>query len=235
MLNPRGVFAFEVQYLGDISRRKILGTFFHEHMVHYSAISADLFLRAHGLRIFDYRRNNIQMGSIVFFATHLENDLFQLSPRFSELITSEREANLDSAGWADEFNRYICENRQLAGEFLETVRRTGGRVAAYGGARSGPSLLIQFGLDQIVDVIFDDHKDKSGRFCPFRGLPVAPTSTLSASEYPYCVVTAYLHIKPILRNLSFINGCLNRKVFQRIFVTRFNVNNLWDFLVNFSN
>jgi 2-polyprenyl-3-methyl-5-hydroxy-6-metoxy-1,4-benzoquinol methylase len=202
MLNPRGVFAFEVQYLGDISRRKILGTFFHEHMIHYSAISAEFFLRAYGLQIFDYQRNNIQMGSIVFFATHLENEMFEVTPRFKDLLKAEREACLDTTGWADDFNGYLDENRNLAGEFLDIVRRTGGSVAAYGGARSGPSLLIQFGLDEIIDVIFDDHKDKVGRFCPFRGLPVKPTSMLSPSEHPYCIVTAYLHIKPILRNLN---------------------------------
>lgn len=202
MLKSNGVFLFEVQYLGDISARKILGTFFHEHMIHYSGIAADRFLSAHGLKIFDFRRNNIQMGSIIFFAAHQDNLDRRPSQQLLDLFEREKALGLDSPKWAEEFNAYIQKNRQLGREFAMSVLSGGHKVAAYGGARSGPSLLIQFGLDQIVDVILDDHKEKVGRFSPFRGLPVLPTSQLSAQNYKYCVVTAYIHIKPILQKLE---------------------------------
>ena len=43
LLDDSGIFCFEVQYLGDIYEKHILGTIFHEHMVHYSLHSAQSF------------------------------------------------------------------------------------------------------------------------------------------------------------------------------------------------
>lgn len=202
MLKDDGIFLFEIQYLGDISKRKILGTFFHEHMIHYSAIAAEHFLRSHGLKIFDYLKNNIQMGSVIFCAAHEKNAARTRSQRFADLVKQEKVLGFDSPMWATAFNAYIQKNRQLAEAFAAQATTAGHKVAAYGGARSGPSLLIQFGIDGIVDVIFDDHKDKVGKYSPFRGLHVLPTAKLSAHDHKYCVVTAYIHIKPILQSLE---------------------------------
>jgi 2-polyprenyl-3-methyl-5-hydroxy-6-metoxy-1,4-benzoquinol methylase len=202
MLKDDGIFLFEIQYLGDISKRKILGTFFHEHMIHYSAIAAEHFLRSHGLKIFDYLKNDIQMGSVIFCAAHEKNAARTRSQRFADLVKQEKVLGFDSPMWATAFNAYIRKNRQLAEAFAAQATAAGHKVAAYGGARSGPSLLIQFGIDRIVDVIFDDHKDKVGKYSPFRGLHVLPTAKLSAHDHKYCVVTAYIHIKPILQSLE---------------------------------
>ena len=68
-LDENGLFCFEVQYLGAIAKKNILGTFFHEHMIHYSLSSADNFISKNGLQIIDYRVNNIQNGSIIFICS----------------------------------------------------------------------------------------------------------------------------------------------------------------------
>ena len=202
MLEDDGVFLFEVQYLGDISRRKILGTFFHEHMIHYSAIAADNFLRAHGLKVFDYLKNNIQMGSIIFCAAHEKNAARTRTQRFNALLAQEKALGFDSTKWAKEFSAYVERNRQRGRNLGEQIEASGDRIAAYGGARSGPSLLIQFQIDRCVDIIFDDHKEKVGKYNPFRALQVLPSAKLSAREYKYCAVAAYIHIKPILQSLD---------------------------------
>ena len=45
ILKKDGIFIFEVQYLKDIIDKKIIGTFFHEHMNHYSVIALDNFFK----------------------------------------------------------------------------------------------------------------------------------------------------------------------------------------------
>ena len=47
ILSKDGHFVFEVQYLGDILEKKILGTFFHEHMHHHSINSLMNFFNLH--------------------------------------------------------------------------------------------------------------------------------------------------------------------------------------------
>ena len=36
LLKPEGVFCFEVQYLISVLDKFLIGTIFHEHMIHYS-------------------------------------------------------------------------------------------------------------------------------------------------------------------------------------------------------
>ena len=47
LLSDDGIFIFEVQYLKDIYKNKILGTFFHEHMYHHSVTSLNKLLINH--------------------------------------------------------------------------------------------------------------------------------------------------------------------------------------------
>jgi hypothetical protein len=62
MLNPEGLFYFEVQYLLDISNKKLLGTIFHEHMIHYSLVAAKNFLEANEFKLVSFEKNSIQRG-----------------------------------------------------------------------------------------------------------------------------------------------------------------------------
>ena len=43
VLDDKGIFIFEVQYLGDVIKKNILGTFFHEHMYQHSITSLNNF------------------------------------------------------------------------------------------------------------------------------------------------------------------------------------------------
>ena len=60
-LTDDGLFCFEVQSLKSISNRKILGTFFHEHMIHYSVLSAKNFLESNDLKIINFGKTIFKM------------------------------------------------------------------------------------------------------------------------------------------------------------------------------
>ena len=65
ILDKDGVFIFECQYLMDIYKNKILGTFFHEHLYHHSVSSLKYFFNLYGMELFDVEKANIQKGSII--------------------------------------------------------------------------------------------------------------------------------------------------------------------------
>ena len=191
-----GLFFFEVQYLGDISEKKIVGTVFHEHMIHYSLTSAKNFLSLHGLKIINYYRNNIQNGSIIFVVVHDDSKqakTLDLNHKLLQLSEWEHDNGITNADWAHSFNDYINDTRRQALGYLN-----GKKVSAYGAARSGPTLAIQFGLDGSIDKIYDDHLSKSGKYSPFNNLKVLPTSNLEFETSPICVILAYIHSRNII-------------------------------------
>ena len=70
ILKKDGIFIFEVQYLKDIIDKKIIGTFFHEHMNHYSVIALENFFKKNNLFLFDIEQIKIQKGSIIGYVCH---------------------------------------------------------------------------------------------------------------------------------------------------------------------
>lgn len=199
-LRDNGLFCFEVQYLADIATKNILGTFFHEHMIHYSLNSAEQFLRQYGLKVIDYRRNNIQNGSIIFIcckqsagARGIKTDLKE---KMDGLRKLEMDLGINTDAWSNRFTLKMSNIREEVKELLDKTDF----VVAYGAARSGPTLAIQYGFDNRIKEIFDDHTSKVGRYSPYQGLQVRPTAELSAKENPNCLILAYIHSKNIIRH-----------------------------------
>jgi len=197
-LSPEGLFFFEVQYLGDIAEKKILGTIFHEHMIHYSITSARSFLSRFGLKLIDFYRNNIQNGSIIFVAANEGSSIaanrFNLS-KIDDACASEVQQGLLTDQWTDGIKEYIHDTR------VNVKNHFGNKtLSAYGAARSGPTLAIQFGFDGTIDMLYDDHPSKIGKFSPFNTLEVVPTKLLNPNKSPNCIILAYIHYKAIIAN-----------------------------------
>ena len=206
MLSPEGIFCFEVQYLGDIAQKKLLGTIFHEHMIHYSLFTANNFLHSNGMRLLDYRRNNVQMGSIIFYAGH-ENSVKIASTDVRELEQVEKLSGILDFRWGKEFSEYIKEQRSEVMDLRHKWRDNNLIIAGYGAARSGPTLAIQFGLEGCIRYLLDDHPSKSGKYGVFETLKVFPTTRLLKDQPDIVIILAWIHTKNIIRNnMSFLEN-----------------------------
>ena len=166
LLSEEGIFCFEVQYLTDIINKLILGTFFHEHMIHYSYYSAEQFMNTAGLTIIDFDRNNIQNGSIIFYACRkgtLREANYRNTQGLKELELEENDLNVNSFSWSYDFNTEVANIRKSTINYLKDLDE----VSAYGAARSGPTLALQFEVDKKLTRIFDDHPSKLNKYSPF--------------------------------------------------------------------
>jgi len=199
MLNPEGVFCFEVQYLGDIVQKKLLGTVFHEHMIHYSATAAKNFLEAHDMKLINFTRNPIQMGSIIFFCSH-QNAVYTPSHAIDELLEYEKNTGLTDGNWGESFSSYIDRQRGRASYHRGIWKNNEFKVVGYGAARSGPTLAIQFGLEHCLEYILDDHPSKCGKFGVFEALEVRPTQELYTVKPDVAIILAWIHTKIIIQS-----------------------------------
>ncbi len=203
-----GIFCFEVQSLKEISRKKILGTFFHEHMIHYSVLAAQKFLESYDLKIVDFWENNIQNGSIIFICNNKSSKKFPIeSIKIDNAINNEKKLGLYNGNWAKNLKEYINSSKLEIEKILFDLKENGiEKIAGYGAARSGPTLAIQFGLDNRLSKLYDDHKSKSGKYSPFNNLYVDETVNLNSEESKYTVILAYIHFKSIIKkHVDYLN------------------------------
>lgn len=198
MLNPDGLFYFEVQYLLDISNKKLLGTIFHEHMIHYSLVAAKNFLEANEFKLVSFERNSIQMGSIIFCAAH-QKSTHEVSPQINNQIQLELESGIVSDEWAKDFQNYISEQKNKSLSIISSYKKMGFKVLGYGAARSGPTLAIQYGLEGCIQYLLDDHESKLNKFGVFESLQVLPTSVINDDSKKIVVILAWLHAKNIIK------------------------------------
>ena len=199
LLKPEGMFCFEVQYLVPVLDKKLLGTIFHEHMIHYSVTSANNFMESNGFKIIDIRFNNIQKGSVIFYVVK-DSNLMAVDPIVEETLEYERiNGYLDGTKFKD-FSQYISNTRDKISLLKDRIKIERSVICGYGAARSGPTLAVQFGLENIISYLIDDHPSKCGKFAPFESLEVKSSESIQEAKPDYIVILAWIHTKNIIIN-----------------------------------
>jgi SAM-dependent methyltransferase len=197
MLAPDGLFFFEAQYLLDIIDGVLIATIFHEHMSHHSVKPLASFLDRHGLELIAVDRAKIQHGSIIGTVQH-KGAGRPVQASVYEILALEDARKLNLIETLHAFGRTVNELRQTTAKLVERWKREGATVAAYGAARSGPTLIAQLGLDGVISYIVDDHPQKVGKYSSGDGIPILPTRMLSEKMPDYCVILAWVHSEKII-------------------------------------
>jgi len=193
LLSDDGIFIFEVQYLGDIYKKKILGTFFHEHMYHYSLFTLKKLFNSFNMNLFDVDKVNIQKGSIIGYVSKKR---FPEKEKIKKMIKIEVNNKFNSKFKLKELKRFIDNQKKKSDKIFKKFKK----ISIYGSARSGPVLGENLCRPEKFQNIFDNHKMKINKYSGYRGLKVIPTKYIKKLKPDLCVILAYLHSKKIIRN-----------------------------------
>lgn len=199
MLAPNGLFFFEAQYLLDIVDGVLIATIFHEHISHHSVKPLVRFLDLHGLELIAVDRAKIQHGSIIGSVQQkgagrpVENSV-------REILALEEERHLDDLETMANFASRVVALREQTIALVSRWKEDGHTIAAFGAARSGPTLIAQLGLQGKIDFIVDDHPEKVGKFTSGDGIPILPTSALAEIKPSYTLILAWVHSQKIIES-----------------------------------
>lgn len=200
LLAPDGIFVFEAQYLLDIIDRVLIATIFHEHMSHHSVKALTVFFERHGMELIDVERVPIQHGSLVGTVQLKGTGRRPVGDSVKALLTLETERGLDRIETLKQFAERIGQLRERTTRLVDYWRRTKASVAGYGAARSGPTLIAQLGLTDVIEYIVDDHPQKVYRYSSGDGIPILPTVELCRRMPAYTVILAWVHADKIIES-----------------------------------
>jgi SAM-dependent methyltransferase len=204
MLAPDGVFIFEVSYLLDIIDKFLLGTVFHEHLCHHSLIPLQRFLEHHGMELIHVERADVQGGSLIGTAQH-QGGPRQPTPAVGELIELETRRGLDKPPAIRAFSEHLKHLQRRMNMLLDKWQAGQAAIAGFGAARSGPTLMAQFKLGNVISYIFDDHFQKVNKFTNGDRIPVVRTAELLRRQPDYVVILAWVHADKIISgNLEYL-------------------------------
>jgi hypothetical protein len=175
LLKDEGVFVVETPYVRDLLDRLEFDTIYHEHVFYYSLTALRALLARHGLRVIEVQRVSIHGGSIRVTAA------LSGGPNDAVLTMLDEEA-----AWRphhpETYAAFAARVEMLRIELSSLLRArkaSGRRLAAYGAAAKGTTLLsvIDIGED-VLDFAVDRNPHKQGRYLPGTKVRIYPPEYL---------------------------------------------------------
>ena len=177
LLADDGVAIIEVPYVKDLIDHREFDTIYHEHLSYFSLTALDRLFARHGLSVLDVERLAIHGGSLRVTAGRA--GARTPSSRVVELLDNEERWGLTGLDYYLRFAAAVADLRRTLLALLSDLRAGGKRLAAYGAAAKGSTLLNCFGIGRdYLDFVVDRSPHKQGRFMPGVRLPIDAPSRL---------------------------------------------------------
>jgi SAM-dependent methyltransferase len=177
-LKPGGVITLEFPHLLRMIEGTQFDTAYHEHFSYLSLYTVGRLFERAGLRIFDVEELPTHGGSLRVFGCHAD-DAREASATTAKLLAGEAAMGLRSLAVYQKFQARADRIKDDLLAFLIEQKRRGHRVAAYGAAAKGNTLLNYAGVrPDLLPYVCDAAPSKQGKFLPGSHVPIVPPSAL---------------------------------------------------------
>jgi SAM-dependent methyltransferase len=196
LLAPDGRAIIEVPYVKDLIDHREFDTIYHEHLSYFSVTALDRLFAAHGLSVVEVERIPIHGGSLRVTVAHAGTPRL---PIVDSLLEEEQALGLTSLPFYARFGRAVEDLRDQLTALLAELRGHGHRIAAYGAAAKGSTLLNYCAIDcRTIDFVADRNPHKQGRLMPGVAIPIVPPQFLLATRPDYVLLLTWNFADEIL-------------------------------------
>ena len=178
VLKPGGTITLEFPHLMRLIDQTQFDTVYHEHFSYLSLYTVHRIFASAGLRVFDVQELPTHGGSLRVYGCHATD------PRADSAAVASRIAEEVRHGLRD-VDTYRCFQHRADRikddllVYLIEQKRAGRRVAAYGAAAKGSTLLNYAGVkSDLLPFVCDAAPSKQGKFLPGSHIPILPPAAL---------------------------------------------------------
>jgi SAM-dependent methyltransferase len=205
LLKPSGVASFEFPHLLRLIDENQFDTIYHEHFSYLSLTSVEHIFDAGGLSVFDVEELPTHGGSLRVLAQRAEGGGRERTPAVGALRARELAAGLAGRDYYAGCQRRFEELKDEFVAFLIRARAQGRRVAAYGAAAKGNTLLNFAGVRaDLISLVADRNPAKQGKFLPGSRIPIVPEQVLREARPDYVVILPWNLRSEVTQQLAYI-------------------------------
>jgi SAM-dependent methyltransferase len=205
VLKEKGVITMEFPHLMQLVANNQFDTIYHEHFSYLSFHTVKEIFAAQGLEMFDVEEIPTHGGSLRIYAKHAADDSKPVNAAVKALLVKENEAGMLSMDYYTSFQNKAFGIKIAFLEFLTGAKKQGKKVAAYGAAAKGNTLLNYCGIkSDLIDYVVDANPNKRNKFLPGSHIPVVDELHLKNNKPDFIIIFPWNIKEEIMKQLSYV-------------------------------
>jgi len=208
LLSPEGRAVLEFPYAVDMIAQGEFDTIYHEHVFYFTITALEPLFARHQLRITQVERTPLHGGSLRIFVRHATH---AADNSVAELRAAEALAGVNTAAYYENFAAQAAATRDALRSKLAALQAADQRVAAYGAAAKGSTLMNYCGLTPTdLEFVADRSPHKHGRLTPGVHVPVVDAGELVKRAPDVTLLLAWNFADEILAQQAAYRGAGGR-------------------------
>ncbi len=205
-LKPGGTITLEFPHLMRLLEQTQFDTVYHEHFSYFSLYSVNrIFVRA-GLRVFDIEELPTHGGSLRVYGCHAD-DMRITSPAVETMLAQESRSGMRSIETYQVFQSRVDRLKDDFLLFLIEQKRAGKRIAGYGAAAKGCTLLNYAGVKtDLLPYVCDAAPSKQGKFLPGSHVPILHPDVLRERKPDIILILPWNIQAEVMQQMTHIRG-----------------------------
>ena len=204
-LKDNGVITLEFPHLMQLIEQNLFDTIYHEHFSYLSFSIAKLIFEKHGLELFDVEQISTHGGSLRIYGKHKDDASKNISPNVTALLHEEKVKGMQTTEYYDGFQNKADRVKYDLIDFLIKQKKNGKKVAAYGAAAKGNTLLNYCGSKKdLIEFVVDASPHKQGMFLPGSHIPVVTEKEIKKTKPDFVIILPWNIKNEIMEQLSYI-------------------------------
>lgn len=205
ILKPTGTITIEIPHLYQLITNNQFDTIYHEHFSYFSLYTHLKIYQKHNLDIYDVKEISTHGGSLRLFIKHKEDSSKQISNSINNILLKEKEINLDKINGYLNFQTKANTVKYDLLDFIINAKRNGSKIAGYGAAAKGNTLLNYCGIkNDLIDFIVDKSDFKQNKYTPGTHIPIKNEEFLKQEKPNYILILPWNIKEEIMEQLYYI-------------------------------
>jgi SAM-dependent methyltransferase len=204
-LKPGGVITMEFPHLMQLIDNCQFDTIYHEHFSYLSFMVVRSIFKNHGLELFDVEELSTHGGSLRIFAKHEDDSAKIVSENVDVLLNKEISRGFNTIAYYENFQNKADQIKYNILQFLLKQKEDGRKVAAYGAAAKGNTLLNYCGIKKdLIAFVVDASPYKQGKYLPGSHIAVVNEKEIKKYKPDYIFILPWNLKEEIMEQMAFI-------------------------------
>ena len=205
LLKPEGVATFEFPHLMRLVVENQFDTIYHEHFSYLSLHVVKSIFEHNGLAVFDVEELPTHGGSLRVFSQRKDTLLHKTTSHVAALLKREAAAGMMTTGYYAGFQSRADKVKNDLLVFLIQARLDGKKVAAYGAAAKGNTLLNYAGVrPDLLPFVADLNPAKQGKYLPGSRIPIVAEARIRDNRPDYVLILPWNLREEVMTQLAYI-------------------------------